>query len=530
MSRRLRIVLTGVLLVAAGVAAVASSAGVPSEPVPASVQSALDEITGKPVYEHSIWGYRVIDLNSGEVLLSQNADKMFVTGSILKMYSTSTALDVLGPDYRFSTPVYRRGTVARGSLSGDLILVASGDYSFGLRERPDGTAGYNSFPEIDHNYADTGLPGPALLPDSHPLSALEELAREVRASGIRRVAGNVVIDDRLYETFDGWPDGLMSPMWVNENVIDITATPTGAGQPAAVDWRPKTAAVRVVSQVQTVSGEGSPLVVDSPRRGVVRISGQISVDGGPVLSIWQIPDPAAFARTAFIEALERAGVRVDARATGPNPGSLLPRSRTYQGSNRVAEHVSLPLSEYVKVILKVSFNRGADEMVCIVAVAKGSTDCLDGLVTELATIMRLGVSPVTTLLFDGAGSSEYDRSTPLDYTTFLRNATKESWYLDLRGGMAILGVDGTAATSEAGTPAAGHVFVKDGTRVAMAPPTHEHGILSALTKVGYIDAKSGRQLAFALFLRDVPLSSDLAEFFAGNVDEGVIMAAIQQGY
>jgi D-Ala-D-Ala carboxypeptidase 3 (S13) family len=78
---------------------------------------------------------------------------------------------------------------------GNLVLVASGDFSFGLRDQPDGTLAYNNFPVIDHNYADTGAPGPTLLPNSHPLAALDELAAQVRATGIRRVRGNVVIDD-----------------------------------------------------------------------------------------------------------------------------------------------------------------------------------------------------------------------------------------------------------------------------------------------------------------------------------------------
>ena len=94
---------------------------------------------------------------------------------------------------------------------------------------------------------------------------------------------------------------------MNENVIDITPTATRPGKPAASQWRPRTAAVRVVSDVRTVCGAGTPLAVDSPRPGVVRISGQIAAESEPIVSSWQIPDPAAFARTPFIEALERGG-------------------------------------------------------------------------------------------------------------------------------------------------------------------------------------------------------------------------------
>ncbi|HEY8582856.1 MAG TPA: D-alanyl-D-alanine carboxypeptidase, partial [Capillimicrobium sp.] len=210
-----------------------------------------------------------------------------------------------------------------------------------------------------------------------------------------------------------------------------------------------------------------------------------------------------------------------------NPRRLLPPRDAYRAGQRVAARVSPPLSEYVKVVLKVSYNRGADNMVCLVAAAKGSRDCLDGLQTEQRIIGRLGVSPVTTLLFDGAGSSEYDRSAPQDFTTFLRRASAEPWGPQLRAGMPVLGVDGTFATNQAGTPAAGHVFVKSGTRAQVAPTGR--GVMSALTQAGYIDAASGRQLVYALFVRDVPLSPDLAEFKSADLDQGRIAAALQGG-
>lgn len=520
--------LAGSLCAAIAVAGLMASSAGAQEPVPPLVQDTLGTVTGAPVYQHSIWGWRVIDLSSGDVLTEQNSNLMFVTGSILKLYATGTALSELGPNHRFRTPVYRRGKLSRGSLAGNLFLVASGDYSFGLRDRPNGTMAFNSLPEVDHNYADTGLPGAALVPNSNPLAALNQLARQVRASGVRRVKGDVVIDDRLFDTYEGWPDGVMAPMWVNENVIDITTRPTRTGRPASVDWRPRTAAFRVENDVETVSGQGTPLTVDSPRAGVVRISGSIGRGSDPIVNIFLIPDPVSFGRTAFIEALRRAGVTVQAKSTGGNPKSLLPRSRTYPRRDRVAQHVSPPLSEFVKVILKVSYNRGADDMVCLVAAAKGSRNCPDGLDTELALVKSLGVSPVTTILFDGAGSSEFDRSSLPDFTTYLRNVTAQSWGPALRHGLPILGVDGTFATNQKGTPAAGHVFVKSGTR-AQGAPTGQ-GILSAITQAGYIDAQSGRRLVYAMFLRDLALSPDFSQFTAADHDQGTIAAAFQQGY
>jgi D-alanyl-D-alanine carboxypeptidase/D-alanyl-D-alanine-endopeptidase (penicillin-binding protein 4) len=144
------------------------------------------------------------------VLAAQNANKMFDPGSTMKTYSVATALNLYGPDYRFHTPVYKIGTVAGGILTGNLILVASGDMSLGLREQPDGTLYYESLPQVDQSYANTGLPG-AVEPPGNPLTALDQLAQAVRASGITQVAGNVAIDERLFDLYNGFPDGNISP-------------------------------------------------------------------------------------------------------------------------------------------------------------------------------------------------------------------------------------------------------------------------------------------------------------------------------
>jgi serine-type D-Ala-D-Ala carboxypeptidase/endopeptidase (penicillin-binding protein 4) len=180
------------------------------------------------------------------------------------------------------------------------------------------------------------------------------------------------------------------------------------------------------------------------------------------------------------------------------------------------------------VILKVSYNRASDLMLCLAAVKAGSRDCTAGIGRELQLLTRLGVSKDGTIVFDGAGSDDRGRTSPADATTFLRNITGETWGVFVRNGMSILGVDGTQATNGIGTPAAGHIQVKDGSRAATAPGDYQ-GILMAKTQVGYIDAKSGRQLVYAVFLNNTPFLS-VDDFSTADHDVAAVAAAIQQGY
>jgi D-alanyl-D-alanine carboxypeptidase/D-alanyl-D-alanine-endopeptidase (penicillin-binding protein 4) len=505
------------------------SGGQRPETSAASLRDAIAAITSKNRYAESTWGYSVMDLTTGEVLLAAASEKMFVPGSILKTHSTATVLNAYTPEYRFHTPVYRTGPINQGVLKGHLVLVAAGDFSFGLRDQPDGTLAFNSAPEIDHNYADTGLPGPAILRNSDPLAALDELAAQVRAAGIREIRGDVIIDDRLFDTFREWPDGAISPIWVNENVLDITLLPAASGRWVAIDWRPKTAAYKVEAVNLKVVPKDAQTALKTRlvEPGTVEISGQIAAGEKPVLQIWQIPNPADFARTAFIEALRRAEIAVDASTTGRNPAQLLPTTTAYSEESKVAEHVSPPLAEFTKVILKVSYNRGADLMLCLVAVKAGSRDCLAGIAEVAKTLVELGVPMESTFLFDGAGSDERDRTTPAAMTAFLRAVSGKSYGETFRRGLPILGVDGTLATNQQGSPAAGHVFAKTGSRIAGTPD--DRLVITGLTHVGYIDAKSGRRLVHAIMLRDVPLAG-IEDLLAAEGDLGAIEAIIQQGF
>src|SRR5205807_2391421 len=86
-------------------------------PVPPSVADAIARIEAKARHAHSTWGLLVADAKTGQVLVSQNSEKLFTPGSTLKLYSAAAALHDYGAGRRFRTPVYRTGSVRHGVLS-----------------------------------------------------------------------------------------------------------------------------------------------------------------------------------------------------------------------------------------------------------------------------------------------------------------------------------------------------------------------------------------------------------------------------
>jgi D-alanyl-D-alanine carboxypeptidase/D-alanyl-D-alanine-endopeptidase (penicillin-binding protein 4) len=220
-------------------------------------------------------------------------------------------------------------------------------------------------------------------------------------------------------------------------------------------------------------------------------------------------------------------VTVTAAPTGPNPASLLPAKDSYQAGDKLGEHVSADLAAYVKLIMKVSYNRGADLMTCLAAVKTGSTDCDQGIVAEVKTATAFGVPKEEVMPFDGAGSNDQSRVTPNALATFYRAATGATYGKVLYDSLPILGKDGTLADVLKDSPAAGKVPMKTGNRVVGTPA--EQIIVLGNSLAGYIEAKSGRKLTFMIAVGNVPIATT-AEFLQVTNDQAKMAAAIQQAF
>jgi D-alanyl-D-alanine carboxypeptidase/D-alanyl-D-alanine-endopeptidase (penicillin-binding protein 4) len=489
--------------------------GAPPAPLP---DAALTVMQG-PRYASSRWYVHVSDRATGAPLMELNADQLVLPASTTKLWSTAAALDTFGPDFRFETPVYRRGSVEGDELRGDLVLVARGDLTMGGRDTPQSTI---AFTPLDHAESNA-LPGATLTPQD-PLAGLDDLARQVAAAGIRRVAGTVVVDARM---FDQTPkdDYILSPILVNDNLIDLTITPGPPGGPATVVSRPVTAAYQVRAAVRTVAADQpATLAVTTPEPGVIAVGGDIPASG-PLLRTHQVADPPAFARTLFIEALGRAGVAVAAVATGPNPADTLPPPDSYADTDRVALRRSLPFAENIKLINKVSMNLQADTLIMLIAARNGRRTLDEGMALLQPFIRKAGIDPATLSLSDGRGNEYTDLFTPRTVATLLRYMATRPDFPTYYASLPIFGVDGTETNVvPAGSPSAGKVAAKSGTTVA-GDAMNQRALVMTRGNAGYMTSKSGRETVVAAYVMHTPIGA-VEEVFGIAQDVGAVVAAL----
>jgi D-alanyl-D-alanine carboxypeptidase/D-alanyl-D-alanine-endopeptidase (penicillin-binding protein 4) len=463
-------------------------------------------VMDRPEFRHAFWGIELWSLDSNRVVYVHNEDKLFTPGSTTKLLTEGTALGVLGADHRFTTRIYRTGPVKGGVLQGDLVLVASGDPNLSGRIQPDGTL---AFENEDHSY--DASPDTRAVPGD-PLLVIREMAAQVAAKGIRSVAGRVIVDASLFREGNRelGTGVVMSPIVVNDNLVDVMIGPgAAAGAPATLSMSPSTSYVRFVNRVTTGAPGTRPHVrwssddegPDGTR--VVTATGSFPLGTKAILYTYAVASPTRFAEITLAEALRKAGVSARARlaTTKPDLGRL---KSSYTSANVVAEHVSPPLAEEVKVTLKVSQNLHASMTPFVIAALKRRDSTQTGFDIERKFLSGMGLDLSGAQQGDGAGGDAH--FTPSFMVSYLAAMAKRPDFRVFHDALPILGKDGTLFNIQPQSAAAGHVFAKTGT-FATDDPLNRRLLVTGKGLAGYMTTASGERMAFALYVNNVSVSA-----------------------
>jgi D-alanyl-D-alanine carboxypeptidase/D-alanyl-D-alanine-endopeptidase (penicillin-binding protein 4) len=422
------------------------------------------------------WGLLIIDGETGETLYELNADKYFVPASNMKLFTTALALAKLGPDYRFPTTLETRGTVSpAGVLAGDLMLVGRGDPNLSNRKFP-----YNLKEEFD----------------GAPEKVLAELADALVAKGVKEVAGDVVGDDSYFPR-EPYPNGweiddmvweygtAVSAIVVDDNTVTLTLMAAdSAGAPVQAVVVPATPDFVVQNDVVTSAAETKSdlTLTREPNSKIVVIRGTMPAHSAPRKLVLAIHDPAEHAAALLARLLAERGVKVAgtarsmhiAEAAGATPRAVL------------AEHVSVPLGDSVKLVNKISQNLHTEMLLRAAARNTAVWNTPDDLMKFPADFYTAaGITPGDVIQTDGSGLSRHDLVTPRAIIALLKYAQGQPWFATYFASLPVAGIDGTLETLMKNTPSAGRIHAKTG--------SVEH----VRTRSGFADTASGRRLIFS---------------------------------
>jgi D-alanyl-D-alanine carboxypeptidase/D-alanyl-D-alanine-endopeptidase (penicillin-binding protein 4) len=451
---------------------------------PVHAQAAATEPLGGQVldviasgeWHRAHWGIDVRDAATGAEVFSYNADRLFVPASNLKLVVAATAAHHLGAEYRYTTSFFATGPITDGVLEGDLVVVGTGD------------------PNLSGRF------------DRPMTGDLEAFADSLRARGVWRIAGGVVADVSTWadeplhpdwENYDmsWWYAAPTGPLGFNDNAIDFTIRPGAPGTPARVTWKPETRAFVFANRSRTVrAGEESDWdLARIPGTDTIYVYGDVPADARARTEHFAVRDPGAFFATVLLETLLANGIEVGNAQVrvdrDPVAAALSEREALFTYASR-------PLTDVIGPILLRSQNWFAEQLLKTLGRefrSEGSWEA--GLDVERSYLRdEVGLDTLAFQLRDASGLSAGNLMSPAAMARLL---------VHVRGtdaGAIVWDALPVAASEEGSlrarfTDLPGRVRAKTGS------------IRNVDSLSGYLEADSGRLLAFSVIVNGTPLSS-----------------------
>lgn len=394
------------------------------------------------------------DLDSGEVLLSHNAELLRQPASTIKVLTTFVALDVLGPVYTWKTRAYANGTIKNGVLTGDLVLVGGGD-PYMVAER------WWSF------------------------------VAELRQTGIKTITGDVIIDrsyfaalDEDRAAFDGSPERsynvIPDALMVNFQTSRFTLTgDVDAGKPVLL-VEPHPANLQIDNNVR--------LTGRNCRRGYLGLrfstpqgssSNNIAFGGtagtgcGRVTVARAIMSAPEYAFGTFKTYFEQQGGKINGKlrlGTLPSQARLL------------VSFDSLTLAEIIRLVNKFSNNIMARTLLLTLGAEKFGAPATPekGARAINEWLAQRQIDTRGFVIDNGSGLSRVERTTALGLGSMLKFAWQNQFMPEFAASLPLAATDGTLRSRFQSPAMRGRLRLKTG---------HMEGVASL---AGFVNAASGK--------------------------------------
>ncbi len=377
-------------------------------------QLSLQQFLNTPKMKHASVGVCVKDLETGKTLIEHNADKSLTPASTLKLITTATALELLGPDYQYAT------TLALDADNPSRILVlGSGDP----------TLGSDAF-------------------DENPYAFLSEWADALKTSLPKKDAWELYIVDDLFG-YEG-----VSPQWTWEDlgnyyaagaygisVFDNTYrlyfdTTDRNSCPKILRTDPPIKGLSFTNYLTlNTTGKDNAYIFGAPFSYERTIRGNIPAGRVSFSIKGDIPDPGLLLGEKLAEYLQKSGINIHTVKTARTDYILRVCNKMPQ-PYRVGEvlyvHRSCLLSDIVREINVKSNNHFAEHLFRTIGRAQDCNIYSDPLKEGINFVNTFweskGISTSSLFMYDGCGLAPQSAVSPAFLCDLLSYMDKKSSY------------------------------------------------------------------------------------------------------
>jgi D-alanyl-D-alanine carboxypeptidase/D-alanyl-D-alanine-endopeptidase (penicillin-binding protein 4) len=395
-------------------------------------------------------GAYVIDAGTGKTIYARHEHTRSLPASTLKLATTAAALAAMGADYRFRTPVYLQGSLDGKSFTGDIVVGATGDPSFGSA-RFTMTSG-----------------------------VCDRIAEAMAKRGISQWSGSV----RVYDAIGGGEVGL-GPGWAwDDAAYDYSAAPL------PFVFRENAARLMVVRNPDERCSPDFNTVfegwtggytadirddVESPDDGLDcrRRSGSrefqcvwhhnADVCPHSVTARLSLIDPVAAFHSCLDKAMTEAGIQLESAESHRRRHEVDPPVSAAK-PDLLLEVASPTMGELIRATNKESLNIYAERIGLQAARYVTGSGTYEGLREAVDEDHKArGIEPQELVQVDGSGLSRYNLVTASAMVRILYTSLEAPYGQKLLASLPIAGVDGTLSQHVLPPEVRGHVRAKTGT-------------------------------------------------------------------
>ncbi|MTK53514.1 D-alanyl-D-alanine carboxypeptidase/D-alanyl-D-alanine-endopeptidase [Paludibacter sp.] len=415
----------------------------------------------------------VKDVKSGKVVLDYRSEKSLMPASNMKLITTATALELLGADFRFETPLEYDGTIdAQGVLHGNIYIVGTGDPTIGSEV-------FN-----DHDF-------------------IQRWVDAVQKAGIKTVLGHVVANVSAFDKEVTPPDWTWENMGnyfaagvfglsVYDNMYAIHFKTGAPGTtPQILGTTPPMYEMvfhNMLKAGKTGEDDDDGYLHGAPFSNERYITGTIPSNREQFSIHGDMPNPPLKLATLLTEKLNGAGVAVS--------GAPLDEFQNSDHHTRFFVHQSPTLAEIVKETNMQSNNLYAEHIFKRLALINNAVATRDEATRVVRDFWKQHGADVSTLFqHDGCGMSPMNGVSPRFFVELLSYMRTQSKYKDaFFKSLPVAGQSGTLKKLLDGTPLAGKVMAKSGS------------IRRVLCYSGYMEL-SNKEYAFSVMVNNYTGSS-----------------------
>jgi D-alanyl-D-alanine carboxypeptidase/D-alanyl-D-alanine-endopeptidase (penicillin-binding protein 4) len=426
----------------------------------------LNSIIEEAPNQEAFWSVTVRD-QQGYILERLNSKKVIIPASNQKLVTTAALLDHFGSDFRYETVIYVKGTIANGTLDGDLIIVGSGDPS---------------------------LSGD--LYDEDRYHVFDSFLKQLKEAGIQQITGHLIADVSL---FDGqvYPKGWdwydfsfyygvqISPLSFNNNAVDLEVFADGEiGESPRISWFPDSTDYVTFVNKQVITHPNTEYDEYYRRElgGNIITLGSTLPQGYYEEESLSVEDPARYYLHTLRNYLNTHGVGVN--------GELMISDEALDTTetHRLAEHLSRPISELIEWANKESDNFYTEMMTKTLSAQKseekGSFE--DGISHVREFLFEMGLDTMHIQMNDASGMAGGNFNTTENLSKLLVEMQSHEEFDTYYKSMSVAGIDGTLAHRMKGTPLYNNFKGKSGF------------VTGVRTLSGYMDSRSGKRIIVSI--------------------------------